>query len=59
MVTAATAVMSGLMRSSTTSAMAAVSIPPTNSTIPVPIRLRIPSTSFMMRETRLPVLFAS
>jgi len=48
-----------LRRSSTTSEIAAVSKPPTNSTSPVPIRFRTPSTSLMMRETSAPVLFAS
>ena len=44
--------MSGLMLSmSTTSASTAVIRPPTNSTSPVPIRFRMPSTSFMMRDT--------
>ena len=52
-------VMTGLMRSSTTSAIAAVSSPPVNSTKPVPIRLRTPSTSLMMRETSEPALLAS
>ena len=37
----------------------AVSSPPTNSTRPVPIRLRMPSTSVMMRETSVPVLLES
>ncbi len=44
---------------STTSAIAAVSRPPANSTRPVPIRFRTPSTSVMMRDTSAPVLFAS
>ena len=34
-------------------------VPPTNSTKPVPIRLRTPSTSLMIRETNTPVLLAS
>ena len=51
--------MTGLMRISTTKAMTAVSKPPTKSTSPVPMRLRTPSTSLMMRETSMPVLFAS
>ncbi len=55
----AMAVMIGLMRISTTKAITAVSRPPTKSTRPVPIRLRTPSTSLMMRETSMPVLFAS
>ena len=33
--------------------------PPTNSTNPVPMRFRTPSTSLMMRETNVPVLFES
>ena len=48
-----------LMRSSTIRAMVAVSSPPANSTSPVPIRFRIPSTSLMMRETSVPVLLES
>ena len=43
----------------TTSATTAVIRPPANSTKPVPIRLRTPSTSVMMRETSTPLLFAS
>ena len=42
-----------------TKAMAAVIKPPRNSTSPVPIRLRMPSTSLMMRETSSPVLCES
>ena len=42
-----------------TSAIKAVIRPPTKSTRPVPIRLRTPSTSLMMRETSAPLLFAS
>ena len=55
----ATVVMNTLIRSSTTSAKEAVIKLPTSSTRPVPIRLRRPSTSVMIRETRLPVLFTS
>ena len=44
------------MRSRRTSAKIAVRIPPTKSTRPVPTRLRTPSTSLMMRETRAPDL---
>ena len=43
----------------TTSAIAAVRRPPANSTRPVPMRFRTPSTSLMIRETSAPVLFAS
>ena len=52
-------VMVALMRSSTMSAISAVMMPPTNSTSPVPIRFRTPSTSLMMRDTSEPVRFAS
>ncbi len=55
----ATAVMKALIRSSTTSANEAVIKLPTSSTRPVPIRLRRPSTSLMIRDTRFPVLFPS
>ena len=55
----AMAVITGLMRISTPKAMTAVSSPPTKSTSPVPIRLRTPSTSLMMRDTSMPVLLAS
>ena len=48
-----------LMRRRTTSEINAVMMPPTNSTRPVPIRLRTPSTSLMMRETSAPVRLAS
>ena len=54
-----TDVMTGLRRSMTTRARAAVMTPPASSTRPVPIRLRTPSTSFMIRETRVPLLLAS
>ena len=57
--TAATDVMLGLIRSSTTNAKIEVMIPPTNSIKPVPIKFRTPSTSLMIRETSTPVLFAS
>ena len=40
-------------------AMTAVITPPTNSTSPVPTRLRTPSTSVMMRDTSMPVRFSS
>ncbi len=52
-------VINGLIRTSTTSAINAVINPPMNSTSPVPIKLRTPSTSVMMRETKTPLLFAS
>ena len=55
----ASAVISGLIRNKTTNAMTAVSKPPTKSTNPVPIRLRMPSTSDMMRDTSVPVLVES
>jgi len=55
----ATAVIDALRRNRTPRANTAVSRPPTNSTRPVPIRLRTPSTSLMMRETRAPLLVAS
>ena len=55
----ATAVMNTLMRSSTISANEAVIRLPTSSTRPVPIKLRRPSTSDMIRATRFPVLFVS
>ena len=45
-------VMVTLMRSKITRARNAVIRPPTNSTRPVPIKLRTPSTSLMMRETK-------
>ena len=51
--------MTGLMRTSTTKAITAVSRPPTKSINPVPIRLRTPSTSVMMRETSVPTLVES
>ena len=41
------------------SARTAVTRPPTISTMPVPTRFRIPSTSFMTRETRFPVFWPS
>ena len=49
----------GLRRSITTNARVAVRSPPASSTSPVPTRFRNPSTSFMTRETRSPVLFWS
>ena len=52
-------VSSGLVHSSTASENTATRMPPTNSTRPVPMRLRTPSTSFMMRDTSTPVLLAS
>ena len=55
----ATDVMLTLMRSNRTKASKAVNRPPVNSINPVPTRLRTPSTSDIMRETRLPVLCAS
>ena len=55
----AMAVMTGLMRISTAKAMTAVSRPPTKSMRPVPMRLRTPSTSDMMRETSAPTLAPS
>ena len=48
-----------LSRMSTTSEMTAVRMPPANSTSPVPIRFRTPSTSLMMRDTSEPVRFVS
>ena len=48
-----------LMRNKTTRAMPDVMSPPVKSTKPVPSRLRTPSTSLMMRETSVPVLFES
>ncbi len=53
------AVITGLMCMRTAKAMTAVSRPPTKSTRPVPMRLRTPSTSDMMRETSMPVLLES
>ena len=55
----ATPVITALIRSRITSESTAVISPPTNSTRPVPIRLRMPSTSVMMRDTSVPVLLAS
>ena len=52
----AIAVITGLMRISTAKAITAVSRPPTKSTSPVPMRLRTPSTSLMMRDTSMPRL---
>ena len=52
-------VIMGLILISTTNAISAVMMPPTKSTRPVPIRLRTPSTSVMMRDTSTPVRFAS
>ena len=49
----------GLIRSITVKARVAVSRPPASSIRPVPTRFRKPSTSFMIRDTRSPVLFAS
>ncbi len=49
----------GLRRSITVKASVAVSRPPASSMRPVPTRFRKPSTSFMIRDTRSPVLFAS
>ncbi len=49
----------GLSRSITAKASVAVRKPPASSMRPVPTRFRKPSTSFMIRETRSPVLFAS
>ena len=49
----------GLSRSITTKARLAVRRPPASSTSPVPTRFRKPSTSYMTRDTRSPVLFAS
>ena len=57
--TSAIAVSSGLVHSSTPSESSASRMPPTKSTSPVPIRLRTPSTSVMMRETSMPLLLAS
>ena len=57
--TSTTVVIVALVRKSTTVAITAVSRPPASSTKPVPIRLRTPSTSLMMRATSVPVLFAS
>ena len=48
-----------LIRTRSTKAMAEVSRPPVKSINPVPRRLRTPSTSLIMRETRLPVLLTS
>jgi hypothetical protein len=39
--------------------MLAVINPPTKSTSPVPIKLRTPSTSLIMRETNMPVFVES
>src|SRR3972149_3778156 len=55
----ATPVSMGLIRSMITNARLAESNPPASSTMPVPIRFRMPSTSDMMRETSAPVLVAS
>ena len=52
-------VRTGLSVSMMASAKAAVTRPPTSSTMPVPTRFRIPSTSFMTRETRFPVFWPS
>ena len=49
----------GLRRSITVKASEAVSRPPASSMRPVPTRFRNASTSFMIRDTRSPVLFAS
>ena len=59
MIRTASPVMSGLMRISTTRAITAVNRPPANSTKPVPIRLRRPSTSLMILDTKVPDLLAS
>ena len=56
---AAISVICGLVRSSKTRAIAEVTRPPAKSTKPVPKRLRTPSTSLMMRETKAPVLLVS
>ena len=42
-----------------TSAMPAVTRPPTICTKPVPTRFRIPSASVMIREIRMPLLVES
>ncbi len=55
----ATAVIITLVCSRYPSAISAVISPPANSTRPVPMRFRTPSTSLMIRDTRAPVLFAS
>ena len=52
-------VITALMRMRTTKAITAVRRPPTKSIRPVPTRLRTPSTSHMMRDTIMPVLFES
>ena len=51
--------MLALIRIRMKKARTAVSSPPTKSTRPVPIRLRTPSTSVMMRDTSTPVRVAS
>ena len=43
-----------LMRSKSTREMIAVKVPPTNCTKPVPTRLRTPSTSVIILETKAP-----
>jgi len=55
----AVAVIKGLILMRMARANEAVSSPPTNWIMPVPIRFRNPSTSLMMRETSAPVLVAS
>ena len=54
-----TPVMTAEIRNKMTTLIMAVSNPPVNSTRPVPIRLRTPSTSFMMRETNTPLFVES
>ncbi len=54
-----TKVMRGLAATRMQNATIAVTMPPTNSISPVPIRFRTPSTSVMMRETRTPVRLES
>ncbi len=58
-ITSAIPVSKVLRRSRNPSTSTAVSRPPKNSIKPVPSRLRMPSTSVMMRATSVPVLFAS
>ncbi len=59
MMTNATSVMLTLTCRRYAKAKSAVRTPPTKSTTPVPMMLRTPSTSVMMRATSVPVRFSS
>ena len=53
--TSVTVVSRQLSQNSAAIAMAALISPPASCTSPVPTRLRMPSASFMTRESRMPV----